>query len=145
MTSGDAAFAGSVAVKDVTLVNWTSSSDGCGRSVAAFSTNPTSTDAIVPIVVSGLLRDTSTSSTVIAAAVVQMSNPDPGYLNPTDCSDMDCTGILNTAFVDTDGSLRGTGGGGAGPSMVMPFNGPLLNNAPDCAFDSEWNAYVCPS
>ena len=38
-------------VTNVTLVNWTSPTDACGHTMSAFATNPTSTDAIVPVVV----------------------------------------------------------------------------------------------
>ena len=141
-THGDAAFGGSVAVTGVTLVNWTSPTDACGNAMAALSTNPTSTDAIVPVVVAGLKRD---GNTVAAAAVVHMSNPDPGYVNPTDCSGMDCTGILNTAFVDADGSLLGDASGAGAASMVLPFNPTLMENSPDCSFHGVWNGFICPA
>jgi hypothetical protein len=91
-------------------------------------------------VVSGLKRS---GDTVNSSAVVHMSNPNPGYVNPTDCSGMDCTGILNTAFVDGDGSLLGRAD--AAPTVVLPFNQPLLSTSPDCSFHGEWNAYLCPA
>ena len=35
------------------------------------------------------------------AAVVHMANPDPKYVNPTDCKDMDCTvGLCTLNQVD---------------------------------------------
>jgi len=71
-TSGDAAFGGSVAVTGVTLVNWTATTaDVCGKQqMAAFATNPTSSDVIVPIVFANLKRDT----TVVGRCSLTLSN-----------------------------------------------------------------------
>eukprot|EP00898_Chlorokybus_atmophyticus_P004648 jgi/Chlat1/5184/Chrsp33S05041 len=125
----DATFSGKATYDGITLVDWPVA-DGCGHALYAIATNPISSDITRPQVFTDL-----TLTRVDNNAMLFLDSPNPAWVNPSDCVDMDCTGPLNAIVKYT---LTGSN-----TVVVAVSNNPSAVDTTHCTIVPAWNAFKC--
>eukprot|EP00210_Caulerpa_lentillifera_P009344 g8908.t1 len=127
----DSGFGGTALLNNILFRNWTVL-DRCGFHNSVIATNPSSSDATPVHYLRSLEFERCDEGSLI-----YMDSPDPVWINPEDCVDMNCTGLWNTAFVDEDGSLISSKG------QIVPNYPSVFESDFQCTLKLDWNAYVC--
>ena len=133
----DAAFGGITEVSGVTFAGFTrygntQCPEGPGMRSAAVASQPAASDSSPVHTFSGV-----SLSDVAEDAILYLDEPDPGWLNPTDCVDMQCTGLKNLVVKDEDGTLFGAKG------QAVSRNVMAVGFDPRCQLKPAWNAFFC--
>ncbi|KAK3740701.1 hypothetical protein QZH41_019065 [Actinostola sp. cb2023] len=76
----------------------------CGKRDICITSNPWIGDIMHPVTVSEMSK-----VSVDSASLFHFVNPGTGWINPSDCVDMDCDGRRQIVVTDLDGSLTGSG------------------------------------
>lgn len=90
----------------------------CGEESVVFSTNPGSPDAFHPVLAQGI-----SMYNVDSDKLFHIPPSNIGWINPSDCVDMDCDGAKHVLIKDLDGSLTGVAGGSVIPRAEYEWNG----------------------
>lgn len=90
----------------------------CGRNSVAITTNPESPDVFHPVLVRGI-----SLHSVDGDKLIYIPPSNIGWINPSDCIDMDCDGAKHVLIKDLDGSLTGVSGGSVISKAEYEWNG----------------------
>lgn len=90
----------------------------CGCKSVAFTTNPLSPDVFHPVYVQRI-----SLYNVDGDKVFFIPPSNIGWINPSDCIDMDCDGAKHVLIKDVDGSLTGVSGGSVIAKAEYEWNG----------------------
>ena len=155
------AIEGYTSITGITLANF--DINFCGVRDVAFEINPDYADAFHPVGVRDIeLVDVDYNSLAL------FHPPNPRWINPTDCIDMDCDGPKHALIEDLDGTLGfcivaraeyfSENAVGAMPPLSMfidelGFAHPEAEVIPNgygipmegCTLNPNWNAWNCPS
>ena len=109
------AIRGVVKLNDVAFAHFGTK---CGRRSVVFTTNPSSPDAFHPVLVQGI-----SLYNVDKDKLIYIPPSNIGWINPSDCVDMDCDGAKHVLIKDLDGSLTGVSGGSVISKAEYEWNG----------------------
>lgn len=90
----------------------------CGHDSVAFRTNPMSPDAFHPVETKGI-----SWYNVDNDKLFDIPPSNIGWINPSDCIDMDCDGAKHVLIEDLDGTLTGSSGGSVISKAEYEWNG----------------------
>lgn len=90
----------------------------CGKDSVVFTTNPKSPDAFHPVEARGI-----SMYNVDNDKLFYIPPSSIGWINPSDCIDMDCDGAKHVLIKDIDGTLTGISGGSVVSKAEYEWNG----------------------
>ena len=90
----------------------------CGHDSVALTTNPMSPDAFHPVETKGISLYNVDNDKLFYIAPSNI-----GWINPSDCIDMDCDGAKHVLIKDLDGTLTGASGGSVISKAEYEWNG----------------------